>query len=92
MDNKKVRWTIGVLVVLVIVLAAFVIYAYGIQPAINGYTINAQQEGVVYALNNIVSQIQQNGYAQIPIGNQTLFLTRFDPEQLPQGQNPNLSE
>lgn len=69
----------AVLVAIIIILAVVVIYALIIRPAFNGYVTNLQNQGanqgVVYTINTILSQVQQNGYTQIPAGNnQTLTL------------------
>jgi uncharacterized protein (UPF0212 family) len=81
-DKKKVLITI--LVVIVLVLVAVVVYLLVIQPAISGYTIQKQTEGVQIAVNSILAQLQQNGFVQIPVGNQTLYLAPFNPQQVQQ--------
>ncbi|MDE1848753.1 MAG: hypothetical protein KGH55_01855 [Nanoarchaeota archaeon] len=69
-----------ILIAVIAVLALLVIYAFAIRPAVSGYTINAQNAGINYALSAIVSQVQQNGYAQIPVGNQTLILVPYNAQ------------
>jgi len=81
-DKKKVLITI--LVVIVVILAAIVVYAFVVRPAISGYTIQKQTEGVQIAVNSILASIQQNGFVAIPIGNQTLYLAPFNPQQAEQ--------
>ena len=80
-ENSK-KWLVITLISIIVVLVGFIIYAFGIRPAISGYVINAQNEGAQIAVNYIVSQVAQNGYVQIPVGNQTLVLI---PYQQPQG-------
>ncbi len=84
----KTRLTITILVVLVVALAAFVLYSFVIQPTIDGYAVQKQTEGVQIAVNTILAQIQQNGFVQIPIGsNQTLVLVPYtQPQQQPLAQ------
>ncbi|MEK6760622.1 MAG: hypothetical protein AABX93_01730 [Nanoarchaeota archaeon] len=82
MNQKRFNITI-VLAILVVILLAVVIYAFAIKPAMNGYVINAQNTGIQYAINAILLQIQEKGYAEIPVGNQTLILV---PYQNPQQQ------
>ena len=81
-DKRNVL--IVVLALIVVVLALGLIYAFIIRPAISGYTVQKQTEGVQIAINSILAQLQQNGFVQIPIGNQTLVLV---PYTQPQAQN-----
>ncbi len=78
----KTRVTITVLVILVVLLAGFVVYSFVVQPAIQGYVVQRQTEGVQIAVNTILAQIQQYGFVQIPVGeNQTLILVPYVPPQ-----------
>ena len=72
---------ITVLVLVIVILVVIVVYAFVIKPAISGYTVQKQTEGVQIAVNSILAQIQQNGFVQIPIGNQTLILVPYTPPQ-----------
>jgi len=88
MTNKK-TWLIGFLVLVIVVLSGFMVYAFVITPALTGYVIDRQNEGVQIAVNQIVAQVQQNGFVQIPLGeDQTLFLAPFDPQQAQAPQAP----
>ncbi len=84
MEKENNRILIAVLLVLVVVLGGMVLYSFALKPAINGYVINAQNQGVNLAVASIVNQIQQQGYVQIPVGNQTLVLVPYNPTQQPQ--------
>jgi capsular polysaccharide biosynthesis protein len=80
----KTRLTMIILIVLVVVLGAFVLYSFVIQPALQGYVVEKQAEGAQIAVNTILAQIQQYGYVQIPLGqNQTLILVPYNPSQQP---------
>ena len=81
MSQKRTNLIIGVLAVLVVVLLAVVVYAFVLKPAVNGYVVNAQNTGIQYAINAILLQIQQKGYAEIPVGNQTLILVPYQNPQ-----------
>lgn len=74
-----------VITVLVVIIAAFVLftlYYFVVQPVIQGYIVEKQTEGVQIAVSAILSQIQQNGFVQIPLdGNQTLVLVPYNPSQ-----------
>lgn len=72
---------IAILFLVIIVLAGTMVYAFLIKPKISGYTVQKQTEGVQIAVNYIVAQLQQNGFVQIPIGNQTLILVPYSPPQ-----------
>jgi len=67
----KNKLTIKVLVLVIALLALAVLYAFAIRPAVTGYATGAYQEGYIQAqgdlLTNIWTQIQQAGYAQIPL-------------------------
>lgn len=70
------------LVLIIVVLAGVLIYAFVIAPSLTGYVVGKQNEGVQIAINSILLQVQQNGFVQIPVGeNQTLFLAPFNPQQ-----------
>lgn len=77
MANKNVL--IVVLVAVVVILAGIVVYAFVVKPSISGYNVQKQNEGVQIAVNYIVAQLQQQGFVQIPIGNQTLILVPYQP-------------
>ena len=84
MERESNRILIAVLIILVAVLGGMVLYSFALKPAISGYVVNAQNQGVNLAVASIVSQIQQQGYVQIPVGNQTLVLVPYNPNQQPQ--------
>ena len=67
--------------VVALVLILVVAYVMFIKPAINGYVIQKQIEAKDITLLSIVSQIQQQGFAQINLGNQTLVLVPVNPNQ-----------
>ena len=79
----KSKPIIRILVLIIVLLALVILYAFVVKPAVTGYAINNLQEGYVQGyqqaqvdlLNNIVTQLQQAGNAQIPVGeNQVLVL------------------
>jgi hypothetical protein len=81
MDGGNSRRLTVILVGIIAVLVLILLYAFVVRPSINGYAVKLQTEGVDYALSAILSQIQQNGYVQIPVGNQTLTLVPYIPSQ-----------
>lgn len=58
-----------------------------IQPFIDRNLLAAQGEGVGLTINAIVQQIQDRGYASIPVGDQTLILAPVEVQgqQAPPG-------
>ncbi len=77
MEKQKV--TMRILILVIALLALAVLYAFAVRPAVTGYAVNKYSEGYYQGqsdlLSNIVIQLQQAGYAQIPVGeNQVLVL------------------
>jgi len=71
------------LIFVVVVLLGVVIYTFAIKPSVNGYVVNKQVEAQTILLSTLIQQIQQNGYVQIPIGeDQVLTLVPYvEPSQ-----------
>jgi len=78
---EKTKITIAVLVAVIVVLASVIAYSFLVKPGITGYAAQRQQEGIDFTIAAIVAQIQQNGFAQIPVGNETLILIPYFPEE-----------
>ena len=79
MVNKNIM--IAILALVIIVLVGVMVYSFVIKPKISGYNVEKQTEGVEIAINYILAQLQQNGFVQIPLGNQTLILVPYTPPQ-----------
>ncbi len=77
-DKKKVLITF--LIAIIVVMAVILVYMFLIRPGVTGYAVDRQSEGIEFAIATIISQIQQNGFAQIPVGNETLILVPYIPE------------
>lgn len=71
------------LILVVVVLLGFVLYMFALKPQINGYVVNKQVEAQTILLSNLIAQIQQYGYVQIPVGeDQVLTLVPYtEPTQ-----------
>ena len=70
--NKKVYL---LLIAIIVILVGIIAYAFAIQPIIDRNLAEAQGQGVGLTINAIVQQIQERGYASIPVGEeQTLIL------------------
>ena len=76
---NRTNMLIAILVVVIVVLAGIMVYVFLVKPKISGYNVEKQTEGVQITINYILSQLQQNGFVQIPVGNQTLILVPYSP-------------
>lgn len=72
---------ITILVLVIVILAGILIFTFMVRPAFSGYVVEKQTEGYQIAIRDIVFQVQQNGFVQIPVGNQTLFLAPVTTQQ-----------
>jgi len=79
----KFRIAIIIIIVLMVIIAGILI-----NPQIQGYVVKKQTEAYNFAVTQMVSQmlqeIQQQGYTQINIGNNSLILVPYQPTQQPQ--------
>lgn len=78
-DKYRKLFVITLLVALVLIV--IITYMFLLKPSFNGYVIKKQVEARDITLLTILNQIQQQGYAQITFGNQTLVLVPYNPEQ-----------
>ncbi|MEN7982652.1 MAG: hypothetical protein ABFQ65_04345 [Nanoarchaeota archaeon] len=76
--NKQGK-LIAIMAVVIIVLAIAVVYSFALRPAFNGYVVEKQMEAQDIVLNALLSQLQQNGYIQIPFGDEVLTLVPYQP-------------
>ena len=80
-DNPS-KLTIRILSIVIILLVVFMAFFFVIKPQMNKYADERRLEGIeFYVLEVILPQLQANGYVQIPIGNETLVLVPYIPEQ-----------
>lgn len=80
---KAVIWS---LIVVILVLAIILIYAFAVQPAINTKQVTIYNAGYQNAqldfVNGMLNQLRQQEYIQIPISeNQTLLLVQAQAQQ-----------
>ena len=81
-QKNRTGLVITLLVVVIILLSVVVLYSFLIQPKFNGFVVDKQNEGILagqnYVVQSILTQVQQNGYVEIPVGeNQTLVLVPY---------------
>lgn len=72
---------IAILVLIIVVLGGVMVYYFVIKPSYTGYVVEKQIEGENICVAKILTQLQQNGFVQIPLGNQTLILVQYAPPQ-----------
>ena len=91
--KKKMNLTMKILVSVIIVLVLFIAYFFVVNPGINRFAQNNYYQGANDAYASLVSQIQEQGYFALPLGqdeageDQTLVLVPYvQPEQGAQTQ------
>lgn len=75
-NEKKIIWS---LVLVIVILLGVMFYAFYVKPIISNYVFSKQVEAKDITLASLISQIQQQGYAQIQIGNQSVILVPYIP-------------
>lgn len=69
-----------ILIAVVVLLAIIVLYLTVFQAQYNNFVNQKRVEGIdLFVSQILIPQLQQNGYVQIPIGNQTLYLVPVRP-------------
>lgn len=77
-DKSKI--TIRILIAVVILLVLFIAFVFIVRPSFNNYVVKQQNAAQILVINSILYQIQQQGYVQLPVGNnQTLILVPYTP-------------
>lgn len=85
MDTRNYRSLFIITFIVALILLVLVAYLFLLKPKIQGYVIDRQIEAKDLTLLTLINQVQQQGYAQITIGNQSLILVPYDPnQQIPQ--------
>ena len=79
MKTEKNRLML-ILILVIVVLAGVIIYAFLLKPALNGYTVKLQTDGVQYAVFTIMQQASkcQQVPLQNPFGNETMNIIWVD--------------
>ena len=85
MANRTVL-LIGFLVLVIVILVSVVVFSFWIKPTFSGYVVQKQVDAQSLVYQDILNQVQQNGFFQMRAGNQTLLLAPFNPQQGQQTQ------
>lgn len=56
MERDNTKFVLRALILLVVILAALVIYAFILKPMINGYVISSQAQGMQYVVYTLLTQ------------------------------------
>ena len=84
---KKTNLAMGFLVLLVVVLGGMVIYSFVTKPVVTGYVSKTYNQGASDVLGILLNQIENQGFAQIPISeNQSIILVPYQQGQVQQAQ------
>ena len=63
---NQTRILIASLILVILILGAVVLYSFVIQPKISGYVVSKQNEGVLYTVSSLLTQLQQQQYIMLP--------------------------
>lgn len=79
-SNRGIIWTMaGIILILVLVLLYFFVFS----PQYDNFVNDKRLEGIdLYIAQIMLPSIQQNGFMQVPLGNQSLILAAVSPEEL----------
>ena len=86
MDNRNFRGLFYITLFLAVILFILLAYFFFVKPKFQGYVVDKQMEAKDLTLIAIANQINQQGYAQISYGNQSLILVPYNPNQAQTGQ------
>ena len=80
-ENDKTKKIIWLLSLIITVLVLALVYFLVISPQIENKTIEKEDglrmEGFNYAIGSILSSIQEQGFVEIPVGNESLVLVPY---------------
>ncbi len=80
-EKSKQGLVIKILVAIIILLALVLVYFFVIKPSMDNYVLNKQIEAQQYIFANMIAQLNSTGAYQLAIGNQTLVLVPYTPQQ-----------
>lgn len=74
MGKDKRDKLILALVVVIVLLLGFLGYLFLVRPAISGFVVEGQNQGVQYTIYSIAQQASTCKTVSLPVGNQTMDL------------------
>jgi len=75
---KTTGIVIGVLLLVIIVLIGFLVYAFVVRPAVTGYSVGKQMEGAEWAIVSIMQQATTCQPVPLTYRNQTINMMWID--------------
>ena len=73
--NKNAKWTIAVL--LIVILAGALLFVLVVKPQVNKYITTKQIEAQQITVMAIMQTVQQQGYVALNIANQSMVLVEY---------------
>jgi hypothetical protein len=81
--DKKDKFILA-LAIVVVLLLGFLGYLFLVQPALSGLVVKGYNQAQVDVITAILSQVETNGYVQIPAGeNQSVVLVPYQQQTQP---------
>ena len=84
--SDKPKVVITVLVLIIVILGGILVYALVVRPTITNYAINAQNQGYVFAITQIMQLAAQCQTVPLTSGNVTINLVSVECLQQQQPQ------
>lgn len=80
MKGEKNKRLMIILIAVIVILLGIIAYAFVLKPALNGYVIKTQTDGVQYAVFTIMQQASQCQPVPLknPFGNETMNIIWTD--------------
>lgn len=72
MKREKTGMVVGILILVIVLLLLVLVYVFAIRPAITGYTVRAQNEGVQFTILSIMQQAATCQTVPLTFGNETM--------------------
>lgn len=90
MGYNKQKLIIGALILVVLILGGVVGYTYAAKPFVTGYVVNAQNQGIEFAVVSIMQQAANCQLVPLTFGDQTINLIAVEclQQQSPEVSTP----
>ena len=88
MKGEKNKRLMIIFIAIIVVLLGIIAYAFVLRPALNGYVIKTQNEGIQYAVSAIMQQVAPPQCKTLPLtlGETTVNVVALECYQQPQNQ------
>ncbi|MDO8528418.1 MAG: hypothetical protein Q7S06_00825 [Nanoarchaeota archaeon] len=79
-EANNQRRLLLILILVIVVLLGIIAYAFVFRPALNGYVVKSQNEGVQYAVSAIIQQVVKCPTTGVPLtfGNVTINVVALE--------------